>query len=92
MSELLLSTTHTAKFRSEMIPVFPSVKQRIVCLCLSIFIRAWDYLKNLLAILQGNPDRPTPFFASVSTLAVLALPLIIALDRTFVLSIIELIT
>ena len=35
MSELFLSTTHTAKLRSEMIPVFPSIKQRIACLCLS---------------------------------------------------------
>ena len=38
---------------------------------------------DLLAALQGNPGQPTPFFfASVSTLAVLALPLIIALTRT----------
>ena len=28
---------------------------------------------DLLAILQGNPGQPTPFFASVSTLAVLAI-------------------
>ena len=32
---------------------------------------------DLLAALQGNPGQPTPFFASVATLAVLALPLII---------------
>ena len=43
---------------------------------------------DLLATLQVNPDRPTPYFASVSTLAVLAVPLIIALTRTFVLVII----
>ena len=30
---------------------------------------------DLLAALQGNPGQPTPFFASVATLAVLALPL-----------------
>ena len=45
---------------------------------------------DLLAALQGNPGQPTPFFASVATLAVLALPLIIALTRTFVLVIIRL--
>ena len=44
----------------------------------------------LAAVLQENPGQPTPFFASVATLAVLALPLIIALTRTFVLVIIEL--
>ena len=42
---------------------------------------------DLLA-LQGNPGQPTPFFASVATLAVLALPPTIALTRTFVLVII----
>ena len=31
------------------------------------------YSPDLLAILQGNPGYPTPFFASVSTLAVLAI-------------------
>ena len=46
--------------------------------------------QDLLAALQGNPGQPTPFFASVSTLAVLALPLTIALTRTFVLAIIGL--
>lgn len=45
---------------------------------------------DLLATLQVNPDRLTPFIASVATLAVLALPLIIALTRTFVLVIIRL--
>ena len=48
------------------------------------------YSPDLLAALQGNPGQPTPFFASVATLAVLALPLIIALTRTFVLVIIGL--
>ena len=43
---------------------------------------------DLLATLQVNPGQPTPFFASVSTLAVLALPPTIALTRTFVLVII----
>ena len=28
---------------------------------------------DLLATLQGNPGQPTPFFASVATLAVLAI-------------------
>ena len=45
---------------------------------------------DLLAALQGNPGQPTPFFASVATLAVLAIPLRIALTRTFVLVIIRL--
>ena len=45
-------------------------------------------LTGFLAALQENPGQPTPFFASVTTLAVLALPLIIALTRTFVLVII----
>ena len=53
------------------------------------FLRC-GYSPDLLATLQVNPDRPTPFFASVRTLAVLALPLIIALTRTFVLDIIGL--
>ena len=44
--------------------------------------------QDLLAALQVNPDRLTPFIASVSTLAVLALPQTIALTRTFVLVII----
>ena len=44
--------------------------------------------RSLLAILQGNPGRATPVFASVATLAVLALPLRITLVRTFVLVII----
>ena len=44
--------------------------------------------QDLLATLQVNPGQPTPFFASVSTLAVLALPPTIALTRTFVLAII----
>ena len=44
--------------------------------------------QDLLATLQVNPGQPTPFFASVSTLAVLALPPTIALTRTFVLVII----
>ena len=48
------------------------------------------YSPDLLAALQENPGQPTPFFASVATLAVLALPLIIALARTFVLVIIRL--
>ena len=48
------------------------------------------YSPDLLAALQENPDSPTPFFAGVATLAVLALPLIIALARTFVLVIIRL--
>ena len=39
----------------------------------ALFFRCGDS-PNLLATLQVNPDRPTPFFASVSTLAV---PLII---------------
>ena len=47
-------------------------------------------LTGFLAALQENPGQPTPFFASVTTLAVLALPLIIALTRTFVLVIIRL--
>ena len=47
------------------------------------------YSPDLLAILQENPGRTTPVFASVATLAVLALPLIIALTRTFVLVIIR---
>lgn len=46
------------------------------------------YSPDLLAALQENPDRPTPFFAGVATLAVLALPLRITLVRTFVLVII----
>ena len=54
---------------------------------LRLFFRC-GYSQDLLAALQVNPDRPTPFFASVATLAVLALPLIIALTRTFVLTII----
>ena len=45
---------------------------------------------DLLAILQVNPGRSTLFFTSVATLAVLAVPLIIALTRTFVLVIIGL--
>ena len=53
----------------------------------ALFFRC-GYSPDLLAALQGNPDQPTPFFASVATLAVLALPLIIALTRTFVLVII----
>ena len=48
------------------------------------------YSPDLLAILQGNLGRTTPVFASVATLAVLALPLIIALTRTFVLVVIGL--
>lgn len=48
------------------------------------------YSPDLLAILQGNLGRTTPVFASVATLAVLALPLIIALARTLVLTIIRL--
>lgn len=40
------------------------------------------YSPDLLATLQGNPGQPTPFFASVATLAVLALPPIIALALT----------
>ena len=44
--------------------------------------------QDLLAALQGNPGQPTPFIASVATLAVLALPPTIALTRTFVLVII----
>ena len=44
--------------------------------------------QDLLATLQVNPGQPTPFFASVSTLAVLALPPTIALTRTSVLVII----
>ena len=48
------------------------------------------YSPDLLAALQVNPGQPTPFFASVATLAVLVLPLIIALARTFVLAIIGL--
>ena len=47
------------------------------------------YSPDLLAALQENPGQPTPFFASVATLAVLALPLRIALARTFVLVIIR---
>ena len=43
---------------------------------------------DLLAALQVNPGQPTPFFASVATLAVLALPQTITLTRTFVLVII----
>ncbi len=54
---------------------------------LRLFFRC-GYSPDLLAALQVNPDRPTPFFASVATLAVLALPRIIALTRTFVLTII----
>ena len=42
----------------------------------------------MLATQQVNPGCPTPLFASVATLAVLALPLTIALTRTFVLAII----
>ena len=45
---------------------------------------------DLLAALQVNPGQPMPFFASVSTLAVIAVPLIIALTRTLVLVIIGL--
>ena len=48
------------------------------------------YSPDLLAILQGNLGRTTPVFASVATLAVLAIPLRIALTRTFVLVIIRL--
>ena len=48
------------------------------------------YSPDLLAALQVNPGQPTPFFASAATLAVLVLPLIIALARTFVLAIIGL--
>ena len=44
----------------------------------------------MLVALQKNPGQTTPFFASVATLAVLALPLRIALARTFILVIIEL--
>ncbi len=47
------------------------------------------YSPDLLAALQGNPGQTTPFFASVATLAVLALPLRITLTRTFVLVIIR---
>ena len=47
------------------------------------------YSPDVLAALQVNPGQPTPFFASVATLAVLALPLMIALTRTFVLVIIS---
>ena len=35
------------------------------------------YSPDLLAILQGNPGRPTPDFASVHALTVLAIPTII---------------
>ena len=45
---------------------------------------------DLLATLQVNPDRLTPFISSVATLAVLALPQTITLTRTFVLVIIGL--
>ena len=55
----------------------------------ALFFRC-GYSPDLLAALQENPGQPTPFFASVATLAVLALPLIIALTRTFVLVIIRL--
>ena len=48
------------------------------------------YSPDLLAALQGNPGQTTPFIASVATLAVLALPLMITLTRTFVLVIIGL--
>ena len=34
--------------------------------------RRRGYSTDLPAVLQGNPGQPTPFFASVSTLAVLA--------------------
>ena len=55
----------------------------------ALFFRC-GYSPDLLAILQENLGCSTPFFTSVSTLAVLALPLIIALTRTFVLVIIRL--
>ena len=38
----------------------------------ALFFRC-GYSPDLLAILQENPGCPTPFFASVSTLAVLAI-------------------
>ena len=38
----------------------------------ALFFRC-GYSPDLLATLQGNPGSPTPFFASVSTLAVLAI-------------------
>ena len=55
----------------------------------ALFFRC-GYSPDLLAALQGNSGQPTPFFASVATLAVLAIPLIIASTRTFILVIIEL--
>ena len=55
----------------------------------ALFFRC-GYSPDLLAALQVNPDRLTPFIESVSTLAVLALPPTIALTRTFVLAIIGL--
>ena len=48
----------------------------------ALFFRC-GYSPDLLAALQGNPGQPTPFFASVATLAVLALPLIIARGAFF---------
>ena len=50
----------------------------------ALFFRC-GYSPDLLAALQGNPGQPTPFFASVATLAVLALPLIIARGAFFLL-------
>lgn len=46
--------------------------------CLPSAFRSWQvmrsgYRRALLAILQGNPGRTTPVFASVATLAVLAI-------------------
>ena len=46
--------------------------------CLPSAFRSWQvmrsgYSPDLLAILQGNPGRTTPDFASVHTLAVLAI-------------------
>ena len=55
----------------------------------ALFFRR-GYSPDLLAALQVNPDRLTPFIASVVTLAVLALPQTITLTRTIVLVIIGL--
>ena len=54
----------------------------------ALFFRC-GYSPDLLAALQGNPGQPTPFFAGVATLAVLALPQTITSIRTFVFVIIR---
>jgi hypothetical protein len=70
---------------------YPKIqKQSVSAVSRNALFFQCGYSQDLLAALQVNPDRLTPFIASVSTLAVLALPQTIALTRTFVLVIIGL--